>query len=209
MLDRQSYLIRERIGMFNYAGTYDIFDPDTEMQIGITRTELGFFFYIVTIIVFILDLTLRSLSLSIPKRNMPIKVIVYAGKNPKDESKRLFSIERGFNLFRAKINICDHKGKVLGYLQNKLMTIGCSFYVFDAAGRQIAFVKGDFLAWNFDFLDRSGEELGTINKEWAGIGKELLTSADNYVISFHQHPSPAQAALLLAAGLAVDTFYKQ
>lgn len=52
-------------------------------------------------------------------------------------------------------------------------------------------------------------EIGTITKKWAGIGKELFTSADNYIISLSQESDPVLAALLLAAGLAVDTIYKE
>ena len=42
-----------------------------------------------------------------------------------------------------------------------------------------------------------------------GAGKELFTSADNYVIALTQEPKPSEAILLLAAGLAVDTVYKE
>ncbi len=45
--------------------------------------------------------------------------------------------------------------------------------------------------------------------KWAGLGKELFTSADNYIISLNEEHSPENAALLLAAGLAVDTVYKE
>jgi hypothetical protein len=37
----------------------------------------------------------------------------------------------------------------------------------------------------------------------------LFTSADNYVIALTQEPKPSEAILLLAAGLAVDTVYKE
>jgi hypothetical protein len=63
--------------------------------------------------------------------------------------------------------------------------------------------------WNFRFLDKSENEIGAITKKWAGIGKELFTSADNYMIALNQEPEPAKAILLLAAGLAVDVIYKE
>ena len=54
-------------------------------------------------------------------------------------------------------------------------------------------------------------EIGKITKKWAGIGKELFTSADNYMISLSEGRSfrPESAPLLLAAGLAIDTVYKE
>jgi len=73
----------------------------------------------------------------------------------------------------------------------------------------VASVKGDWKGWNFRFVDNGQNEIGAITKKWAGLGKELFTSADNYIISLNEEPSPAKATLLLAAGLAVDTVYKQ
>jgi len=58
-------------------------------------------------------------------------------------------------------------------------------------------------------IDKAENEIGTITKKWAGIGKELFTSADNYIIALNDEPAPAKAMLLLAAGLAVDTVFKE
>jgi hypothetical protein len=63
--------------------------------------------------------------------------------------------------------------------------------------------------WNFRLLDTSDRELGVVTKSWAGLGKELFTSADNYIVTLHQDPDDQLAVLLLAAGLAVDTVYKE
>jgi hypothetical protein len=41
------------------------------------------------------------------------------------------------------------------------------------------------------------------------LGKELFTSADNYVISINGAPSREMSILLLASGLAVDTVLKE
>jgi uncharacterized protein YxjI len=94
-------------------------------------------------------------------------------------------------------------------LKSKLFSLGGAFRVFDSAGQQIAMVKGDWKGWNFRLLDNSENEIGTITKKWVGLGKELFTSADNYVIALTQEPRPSEAILLLAAGLAVDTVYKE
>ena len=55
----------------------------------------------------------------------------------------------------------------------------------------------------------SPSELGLITKKWAGLGKELFTTADNYMISLHGSPDAETSLLLLAAGLAVDTVFKE
>jgi hypothetical protein len=47
-----------------------------------------------------------------------------------------------------------------------------------------------------------------VSRKWSGIAKEFFTSADNYAVVVHQ-PNSAAATLLLAAGLAIDTVYKE
>lgn len=195
MLDKRMYFVRERVGLLKLADTYDILDPETQAQLGIAQEKPGW-----------LVLVLRFL---VNKQLLPTKVFVYEGANPGDESRLVFSIQRGFTLLRSKVKILDRAGNVLGWFQSKMFSLGGAFRVFDAAGNEIALVKGDWKGWNFRFLDTANNEIGSITKKWAGIGKELFTSADNYIITLKQDSTPANAVLLLAAGLAVDTVYKE
>ena len=50
-----------------------------------------------------------------------------------------------------------------------------------------------------------------MTKKWAGLGQELFTNADNYLISMHDmgETQAASNALLLAAGLAIDTVFNE
>jgi len=75
----------------------------------------------------------------------------------------------------------------------------------------VAEVKGDWKGWNFRFLDDKGQEMGQVTKKWTGIGKELFTSADNYIVTIADNVRDltAYAGLLLAAGVAIDTIYKE
>lgn len=195
MLNRKTYFIREHIGFLKLSDTYDILDAETQTQLGIAREKPG-----------ALILALRFL---LDKHFLPTRVFVYEGTDHEDQSRLQFSIERGYTLFRSRVNVCDKHGLVIGTMRSKAFSIGGAFYVFDASDRQIAFVKGDWKGWNFRFLDNQENEIGTITKKWAGIGKELFTSADNYIIALNQSPTPENALLLLAAGLAVDTIYKE
>lgn len=195
MLDRKTYFIREHVGMLKLTDTYDILDPDTQEQLGIAKEKIGFLAHL--------------LRLLVNKRLIGTTVCVYEGTDPKDESSLLFSIRRGPAFFRSKVNICGPEGTVVGWLKSKLLSVGGAFRVFDASGNEVALVKGNWKGWNFRFLDSAENELGTITKKWAGIGKELFTSADNYMIALNGEPNPAQAMLLLAAGLAIDTVFKE
>jgi uncharacterized protein YxjI len=193
MLNRKNYFIREHVGLMKLSDVYDILDPDTQVKIGEAREEISGF--------------VKFLRLLIDKNLMPTTLAVYEGATPGDQ-KRLFSLRRGVKIFSSKVDISDASGASLGYLQSKVFTLGGAFRVCTSDGKEIALVKGDWKGWNFRFL--SGEtELGVITKKWAGLGKELFTTADNYLISINGEPDPTINLLLLAAGLAVDTVYKE
>jgi uncharacterized protein YxjI len=195
MLSRKAYFIREHVGALKLSDTYDIIDPENSEQIGIAKEKPGALVHI--------------LRLLINKAILPTAVHVYEGSDPKDESKLLFSIRRGLTFVRSKVHIHDQSGNAVGYFKSKLFSIGGAFHVFDAKDHRVAFVKGDWKGWNFSFKDTADQEIGTITKKWAGVGKELFTTADNYMLSLTDHHSPAKATLLLAAALAVDTIYKE
>lgn len=195
MLDRQSYFIREHVGFMKLSNTYDILDPESQRQIGIAQERPGTWIHV-----------LRFL---INKQMLPTKIFVYSGDNAENESALLFSIQRGITLFRSRIDILDRYGKVVGWMKSKAFSLGGAFRVHDATDNEVALVKGDWKGWNFRFLDGAEREIGTITKKWARIGKELFTSADNYIIALTGASSPDQRILLLAAGLAVDTVYKE
>lgn len=193
MLNLNTYLIKEHVGLLKMTDTYDIFNPETNEQVGVAKEEPG-----------TLTLVLRFL---MNKQMLPTTVTIYEhGTN-----RKLFSIERGFTLFRSRVDVKDASGKVIGYFKQKLLTLGGAFMVFTPDDQQFANVQGDWKGWNFKFLTTDGIELGTVTKKWAGIAKELFTSADNYVVSLNPEVGERESGnmLLLAAGLAVDIIYKE
>src|SRR4029077_15900288 len=97
------------------------------------------------------------------------------------------------------------------YFKSKILSMGGGFFVFNDHDQQFAEVKGDWKGWNFKVITHDGQTIGTVTKKWAGIGKELFTSADTYVIALEPgapDDDPSRI-LLLAAGLAIDTVFKE
>ncbi len=172
---------------------YDILDPETNTKIGQAREEVG------TLV--------KILRLLVSKALMPTRIAVYEGSDEKP-TKLVFSLRRGVSLFRSKVDVTDAAGVSLGYLQSKALSIGGAFRVFTADGSEVALVKGDWKGWDFKFLSGT-TELGLVTKKWAGFGKELFTTADNYLISIHGSPDPTINLLLIASGLAIDTVFKE
>lgn len=192
MLDRNTFLVKERVGFLKLVDTYDILDPSTGATLG-TATEN-------------VSGPMKALRLLVNKRLLPTTVEVRAAS----ESAPVLTIKRA-GVFRSTVRVLDGAGNPLGSFKSKMLSLGGGFFLHDTAGRQVGEVKGDWKGWNFRFLAPNGVEMGTVTKKWAGLGKELFTSADNYVIALHDNAKlpPQMSALLLAAGLAIDIVYKE
>jgi uncharacterized protein YxjI len=194
MLNRTTYFIREHLGILKLSDAYDILDPETQEQIGIAREEVGGF--------------AKLMRLLINKQMMPTTICVYSSAGEGDIGDLQFSIKRGWTFLRSKVMVLNSEGTPVGYFKAKLLSLGGTFRVFTVDDQEIALVKGDWKGFNFRFL-KGEEEIGTVTKKWGGLGKEMFTSADNYVVNLNGEPNPLVNTLLLAAGLAVDCVFKE
>jgi uncharacterized protein YxjI len=193
LLQRTMFFVRERVAVLKLVDTFDILDPANGQTIGIAKEEPPGW--------------AKWLRLIIDKRWLPTAANVYE----REGEPPVLSIHRGFTFLRSKVRV-SAGGQSLGYFKSKLISLGGGFHVYDNQDQAVAEVKGDWKGWNFRFLSKGGREIGTVTKKWSGLGRELFTSADNYVISITDlgsASSPAAAALLLAAGLAIDIVFKE
>lgn len=187
LLQKRLFFVREQVAVLKLTDTYDILDPETKTPIGQAREEPPGY--------------AKWLRLVMNKQLLPTRLNVY------DASGALaFSIARSGIPFFVKVQVLSADGAVQGRFKAKFLA---GFKVFDPAGAQVADVKGDWKGWNFKFLAANGAELGAITKKWAGLGKELFTSADNYVVSVGEGAEDRIAMLLLAAALAIDVIYSE
>ena len=193
MFDRKMLLIKERVGFLKFTDTFDIYDPLTGAQVGIAREKIGFL--------------MKLLRLLINKRLLPTSVEV----RERDDTPVLITLRRGVTLLHANVAVRDGSEMEIGTLRSKAFSLGGGFNVLDPQKQPIAEIKGDWKGWNFRFLAPDGSELGKVTKKWAGIGKELLTSADNYIIALNESRQLPKhgTQLLLAAGLAIDIVFKE
>lgn len=193
LLQRTLFFVRERTAILKLVDTFDILDPTSGQAIGLAKEEPPTW--------------AKWLRLLVNKQQLPTAVNIYEHEN----QPPVLTIQRGFTFLRSKIRVSSGS-ESLGYFKSKLFSLGGGFNVFDNRDQQIAEVKGDWKGWNFRFLTKAGREIGTVTKKWAGLGRELFTSADNYVIAItdlNSAGSAAASALLLAAGLAIDIVFKE
>jgi len=193
LLKRNEWFIREHIAVLKLTDTYDIIDPASGAMLGIAREEPPAW--------------AKYMRLLLSKKLMPSIVNIYPGEGVPP----IMTIHRGVAWWSTKVSVRRANGTEIGYLKSKVFSLGGGFYVFDSMGRQVAEIRGDWKGWNFRFIGSDGSTLGTVSKKWAGIGKELFTTADNYMIALNASAPSGEdpRALLLAAGLAIDLVFKE
>lgn len=193
MFHCQSYAVKEHVGVFKLTDHFDIFDAETGRQVGVATETIG--------------PLLHALRLLINKRFLPTSVVF----REQDDLPVLLTLKRGATFLRQKVDVIDGDDNTIGYFKSKLFSFGGGFLVYDTQDQQIAEVKGNWKGFNFQFITPEGRVLGTVDKQWGGLMKEMFTSADTYHIKLAPDlgTNPAMAALLLAAGIAIDIVFKE
>ena len=192
ILARNIYFVKEHVGIFKAANNYDIHDPGTGQIIMECREEhLGFF--------------TKMLRFTDWKRMTPFDVQI---RTP--DGQQVVRVKRGVSIFLSKVEVLDANNQYIGGFKQKFFSIGGAFTVLDANEQPVCELKGKWTGWDFRFL--SGEvELAHVTKKWAGLGKELFTSADNYVLEISQSvPADSVARqLILGAVMCIDMVLKE
>jgi len=71
-------------------------------------------------------------------------------------------------------------------------------------------LKGKWTSWEFRFL-AGDNELAKVSKKWSGLGKEMFTSADNYMLQISEQvpqDNPVRQ-LIMAAVMCIDLVLKE
>ena len=192
VLNRNLFFIKEQVGMFKAASNYDVLDPETGAELLHCREDnLGFF--------------TKILRFTKYKRMTPFDVDV---RTPSGE--QVLNIHRGVSWFVSKVNVQNEDNERIGGFQQKWFSLTSKFDVMGPSDNVMCTLKGSWTSWEFKFL--TGEnELALVTKKWAGLGKELFTSADNYVLQIHDHVPPNNPIrqLIVAAVLCIDKVLKE
>jgi len=192
VLRNNLFFVKEQVGMFKAANNYDIYDPNTNQKIIECREpNLGIF--------------TKIFRFTDYKRMTPFDVEV---RTP--EGQNILSVKRGFSIFDSRVEVFDELGKLAGTFSRKFFSIGGKFDVLDAQGTVICTLQGKWTSWDFRFM-KGEKELANVSKKWAGLGKELFTSADNYMLTIDGSVAANDEArvLIMAAVLCIDMVLKE
>jgi uncharacterized protein YxjI len=191
-LQRNLFLVKEQIGLLKAANHYDIYDPETnQLVLNCRENKLG--------------LITKLLRFSDYKRMTPFHIEL---STPLGE--KVLTVKRGISIFRSRVEVLGAQDQLLGSFQQHFFSIGGQFDILDANNNLVANLKGKWTGWDFT-ISHQNITLAQVSKEWAGMGKELFTSADNYAIKIEENVASNDPIrqLILAAVMSIDMVLKE
>ncbi len=186
VLQRNQFLVEES-GAFRAAYSFDIRDPESHETLMACREPP------------LTGLT-RLLRFSDLKRTTPFRLDVTA-----TDGQSLMRISRGIPIAVSRVEVFDRDGVPIGGFRQKPFSISGAFDVLDARGEQVCRLKGKATGTTFEFETQDNVVLARILKQWAGMRKELLTTADHYLLSIEEAvpDDPTIRSLILASAICV------
>ncbi|WP_210514461.1 phospholipid scramblase-related protein [Hymenobacter terricola] len=192
ILTNNQFFVKEHVGIFKAANSYDILDLQSQgLLLECREPNLGFFTKIFRFTKY--------------KTQTPFDIEV------KDQAGQLvLRLTRGVSFFRSTVKVFDGNEMLVGKFRQKVFSLGGKLDVLDVNDQVICTVQGKLTSFDYKFL-RSGEQIALVTKKWMGLGRELFTSADNYVISIE----PTVAAqdgirpMIVAAALCIDMVFAE
>lgn len=193
ILNKNLFFVKEHVKIFKAANSFDIFDPDTKQIVLECREEsLGFF--------------TKMFRFTDYKRMTPFNMVIKT-----TTGQNVLTVRRGVSFFLSKVEVLDEQNKLIGMFKQHFFSIGGKFEVADQNERPLCMLKGSWTSWDFKFVSNDGKEFATVTKKWNGLGKELFTSADNYILQISSEV-PADhrlRELILAAVMCIDLVLKE
>jgi uncharacterized protein YxjI len=191
LLDNNAFFVREQVAVLRFADAYDLLHPVSGQLLGLAQEKPK----------------LKWLRLLVKKQMLPTEIVVTEA----DQQTVALRLEKGWSFFTSQLTIFDAQGRKLGSLHNKLFSLSGKILLEDADERPLGEFSGGIFSWTRQFKDPAGVVIGTMDKKWAGLGKELFTSADNYHLEVAPEfvGQPAKVALFLAACLSYDVIFTE
>jgi uncharacterized protein YxjI len=188
--ESNEYFIDEKVGYFKFSNEYKVYDGTATPVGRIVQRVSGWH---------------KVLRLFLNKAMFPFTLEIVDNNDAV-----LVTIKRGWTFWMSKITILDAEGNVSGLIKQKFKLLKPRFQILNAEGEQIAEINGDWKAWNFGITDNNGRAIGFINKKWAGVAKELFTSADKYQVTIiPEYAEDQNKVNIVATAITIDMVLKE
>ena len=194
LLQKNTFLFKEQLGLFKASNNYDVYDPQTEEIILHCREKnLNPLYKIIRLLV----TELKSMT--------PFEIEI-SGL----DGKKIIKVKKGLSLVLSKIEVFDENDRLIGLIKLKLFPLGNNFEIFDEIGNLVSKLNGSLIGWDFKFV-KDKNTIARVTKKWSGIGKELFTSADNYVLDINDSVERTSSLrrLIFGAVICIDMVLKE
>jgi hypothetical protein len=190
-LQHRHYFVKSHVGLSKDGVDFDLITPDSRAKVLECREPKpgG------------LSQALRSLGLH---RAVPFQLEVLSPKGDK-----VLTLRRGWGLTRGQVRVLDDKGQE-GWRFNH--AVGRSSAHIDCVtpdGKTVCSIRGRWSGWDFK-VERDDKLIARITKQWMGPGKELFSSAEQFMVAFEPdlpENDPARPAVL-AAAMSLELVFK-
>jgi len=188
--DYNSYFIDEKVNFFKFENCYKVYNDQGE-PVGMINQKLSG--------------GQKLLRLLLNKAMLPFLLEI------KDVNDNVVAtISRDWTFFLSKITVTNADGVVVGIIRQKFKLFKPTFKIYNTSEELIAEISGDWKAWNFKIQDASNNQIGTINKKWAGAMQEIFTSADKYNVNINtDFSSMENKVAILAGAITIDMVLKE
>lgn len=190
MLECNMFVVKEKAKLFSSRRTYEILDEAGKL-IGMAEQKTSGFAKLLGAVM-----------------GDPPTAIEFHEKTDAGDPL-VFSVKRSGLLFKT-VQVLDAQGNVVGTYKSKKFSLSGGFHVYDRDGKHIAEIRGAMLKFDYTFFSPDGKtELGKVSKKWAGVMKELFTSADTYGVQIASAAAeePKMKMLILGAAVAIDCLF--
>ena len=192
ILNQNLFLVKEHVGMFKAANNYDIYNPENnQIILNCRENNLGFF--------------TKVFRFTDYKRMTPFNIEITTASGEK-----VITVKRGIAWLRSTVEVFDEKDRLIGTFKQKFFSFGGRFEILDKNEKPVATLQGKWTGWDFKFTHEN-KQLAQVSKKWAGMGKELFTSADNYILQIEETVAAdsSQRQLIMAAIMCIDMVLKE
>jgi uncharacterized protein YxjI len=188
--DSNSYFIDEKVNFFKFENCYKIYNDQGD-PVGMINQKLSG--------------GQKFLRLLLNKAMLPFLLEI------KDVNDNVVAtIARDWTFFLSKITVTNADGVVVGIIRQKFKLFKPTFKIYNTSEELIAEISGDWKAWNFKIQDAANNQIGTINKKWAGAMQEIFTSADKYNVNINANfSSMDNKVAILAGAITIDMVLKE
>jgi len=123
---------------------------------------------------------------------------------------KVITVKRGVSIFLSTVEVFDENDVLVGKFKQKLFSIGGSFNVLNPNENVLCTLRGKWTSWEFKFV-KENKEFGNVSKKWAGLGKEMFTTADNYMLEINESvpKDDPLRMLILGAVICIDMVLKE